>query len=187
MALVMLVVVLACLGTSEWNLIVWPWNVYLFAVEVILFYKPAGLIEKVRWRLDAPTLTIVTLFSVAPAFALMGWWHSYPAFKLYSGNTETAVVVFSDDENLARLPENLGQLVNHERHLSLSDWTIHEFGVAVYPESYVFRRGAQGLCFYLSDRQNAKLRIFAQPPFYSIAVKYEDFPLCPAESNDKER
>ena len=96
-------------------------------------------------------------------------------------------MALSDDEDLAHLPEHLRQLVNHERHFSLADWTIHELGVAVYPESYVFRRGADGLCFYLSDRQNAKLRIYAQPPFYSIAVKYDDFPLCPAESNDKEQ
>ena len=60
MALVMLVVVLACLGTRAWNLIVWPWNICLFVVEVILFYKPAGVTEKVRWRLDAPALTVVT-------------------------------------------------------------------------------------------------------------------------------
>jgi hypothetical protein len=80
MALVMLAVVLACLGASKWNIIVLPWNVYLFAIEVILFYQPAGLGEKVRWRLDAPTLAVVTLFSVAPGFALAGWWPSYPAF-----------------------------------------------------------------------------------------------------------
>lgn len=186
MALVMLVVVLACLGASEWNMIVLPWNLYLFAVEVLLFYNPAGLVEKVRWRSDAPTISVVALFSVAPAFALAGWWHSYPAFKLYSGNTKTAVVLLPNDEDLAHLPKELGQLVNRDRHLMLSDWTVHEFGEAVYPEPYVFRRGAQGLCPYLHDRKNAKLRIFLAAPFYSTAVRYRDFSLCPAKSNDKE-
>jgi hypothetical protein len=102
--------------------------------------------------------------------------------KLYSGNTERAVVIFADDENLARLPKRLRRLVNHDRHLMLSDWTVHEFGEAVYPEPYVFHQGAQGLCSYLSDRQNAILRIFVPPPFYSTDIKYEDYALCPADT-----
>jgi hypothetical protein len=185
MAFLMLVVVLTSLGLDDdpWNLIVWPWNIYLFLLVLMLLSKPASPEATVRFRLDTPTLATIVLFSVAPAFALFGWGHSYPAFKLYSGNTKSAEVIFSQDEDMTLLPNNLGQLVGRARRLPLVDWTAHEFGLVVYPESYVFRRGAKGLCPYLSDRHNATLRIYDPPPFYRIDTTYQDFPVCTADSN----
>ena len=185
MAFIMLVVVLTCLGLEgdTWNIIVWPWNIYLFLLAVMLFYKPAAADDTARFRFDTPTLATIALFSLTPAFALFGWGHSYPAFKLYSGNTKRAEVIFAQDENIARLPGNLGQLVGRARTLSLVDWTAHEFELVVYPESYVFRRGAEGLCPYLSDRPHTTLRMYDPPSFYRIDTTYQDFPLCAAESN----
>ena len=185
MAFIMLVVVLTCLGLDDytWNLIVWPWNIYLFLLALMLFYKPASADDTARFRFDTPTLATIALFSITPAFALFGWGHSYPAFKLYSGNTKRAEIIFAQDENITLLPDNLGQLVGRAHTLSLVDWTAHEFELVVYPESYVFRRGSEGLCPYLSDRQHATLRIYDPPFFYRIDTTYQDFPLCTAESN----
>ena len=92
MAFIMLVVVLTCLGLDSdlWNIIVWPWNIYLFLLTFMLFYKPASIDDTVRFRFDIPTLATIALFVITPAFALFGWGHSYPAFKLYSGNTKTS-------------------------------------------------------------------------------------------------
>ena len=183
MAFIMLVVVLACLGldSDAWNIIVWPWNIYLFLLAVMLFYKPVN--DTVRFRFDIPTLATITLFVITPALALFGWGHSYPAFKLYSGNTKRAEVIFSQDEHIPRLPDHLRQLVGRAHTLPLVDWTAHEFGLVVYPESYVFRRGAAGLCPYLSDRLHATLRIYESPFFYRIDTTHQDFPLCADESN----
>ena len=183
MAFIMLVVVLACLGldSDAWNIIVWPWNIYLFLLAVMLFYKPVD--DTVRFRFDIPTLATIALFVITPTLALFGWGHSYPAFKLYSGNTKRAEVIFSQDEQISRLPDHLGQLVGRARTLPLVDWTAHEFGLVVYPESYVFRRGAAGLCPYLSDRQHATLRMYESPVFYRIDTTHQDFPLCADESN----
>jgi len=185
MAFLMLVVVLTSLGLDDdaWNLIVWPWNIYLFLLILMLLPKAASVEDMVRLRLDTPTLATIVLFSVTPACALFGWGHSYPAFKLYSGNTKTAEVIFSQKENIKRLPNGLGQLVGRAHTLSLVDWTVQEFGLVVYPESYVFRRGAKGLCPYLNDGQHATLRIYDPPPFYRIDTTYQDFPVCAAESN----
>jgi hypothetical protein len=183
MALIMLVVVLACLGLDRavWNLIVWPWNIYLFLLVLRLFYTPTAVDDRIRFRLDMPTLATIALFTVAPAFALIGWMHSYPAFKLYSGNTKRAEVIFAQDEDITSLPNNLGKLVGRAQTLSLVDWTAHEFGLVVYPESYVFQRGAKGLCPYLSRRQQATLRIYDLPDFYSTDRTHQDVPLCGAE------
>ena len=185
MALVMLLVVLACLGLDRdaWNMIVWPWNIYLFLLAFMLFYKPAAVDDRMRFRLDMPTLATIALFTVAPAVALIGWVHSYPSFKLYSGNTKRAEVIFAPDENLTRLPNNLGKLVGRAHTLSLVDWTAHELGLVVYPEPDVFRQGAKGLCPYLSDRQQATLRIYDAPFFYRTDTTHQDFPLCEAESD----
>jgi hypothetical protein len=185
MAFVMLVVVLTSLGLDDdaWNLIVWPWNIYLFLLVFMLLYMPARADEKVHLRFDMPTLATIVLFSITPALALFGWGHSYPAFKLYSGNTKRAEVILSQDENMARLPNSLRQLIGRAHRLPLVDWTADEFELVVYPESYVFRRGAKGLCPYLSDGQHAKLRVYDPPSFYSIDTTYQDFPLCAEESD----
>jgi hypothetical protein len=178
----MLVVILACLGPAgyRWNLSVWPWNIYLFLVEFVLFYKSSFTDENIRFEFNAPTLGAIALFSLAPALSLFGWWHSFPAFKLYSGNFKNAEVILAQDEDIMLLPKNLGQWVDHHR-LALANWTTHEFEMIAYPESYVFRRGAAGLCPYLKDAQKAKLRIYEAPVFYSINTPYQDFPLCQAE------
>jgi len=185
MAFIMLVVVLVCLGFdgNTWNLIVWPWNIYLFLLVFILLSKSAAIDKKVQFGFDTARLATIALFSIAPALALFGWGHSYPSFKLYSGNTKRAEVMFSENETLTGLPNNLRQLVGRARTLPLVDWTAHEFELVVYPETYVFRRGAKGLCPYLSDGQQAILRIYDQPPFNRIDQTYQDFPLCGTESN----
>ena len=189
MAFIMCVVVLICLGLDgyTWNMIVWPWNVYLFLLVLMLLYKSASAGEKVRFRFDTATVATIALFSIAPSLALFGWGHSYPSFKLYSGNTKRAEVIFSQNENLTGLPNDLGQLIGRAQRLPLVDWTAHEFELVVYPETYVFRRGAKGLCPYLTDRQQATLRIYDQPLFYRIDRTYRDFPLCGAESNQAAR
>lgn len=187
MAFIMCVVVLICLGLDGyiWNMIVWPWNIYLFLLVFMLLYKPGSASEKVRFRFDTATCATIALFSIAPASTLFGWGHSYPSFKLYSGNTKRAEVIFSQNEDMARLPNNLGQLVGRAQRLPLVDWTAHEFELVVYPETYVFRRGARGLCPYLSDGRHATLRVYDQPFFYRIDTTYKDFPLCGTESNEE--
>ena len=183
MAFIMLVVVLACLGPvgHKWNMIVWPWNIYLFLLELILFYKPARADEGIQFQLNAPTLAAAAFFSVAPALTLFGWWPFFPSFKLYSGNVGDAEIILAQDEDAAHLPKNLGQLVDREHKIWLFEWTLREFGMAAYPESAVFRQGAKGLCPYLSDARNATLRIYDAPAFYSLYMNYRDFPLCPDE------
>jgi hypothetical protein len=185
MAFLMLVVVITCLGLDGYqgNIIVWPWNIYLFLLVLILCSNSTVAEDVPRFRFDVPTCATIALFSIAPACVLFGWGHSYPAFKLYSGNIKRAVVLFAPDENTTWLPDNLGQWVGRSRTLSLVDWTIHEFELVVYPESYVFRRGAAGLCPYLSERQHATLRIYDAPGFSSVDTVYQDFPLCGSESN----
>jgi hypothetical protein len=186
MAFIMLVVVAACLGPTGrgWNKVVWVWNIYLFLLEFMLFYKSAAAADKAPFRLDAPALATMALFTVAPAFAMIGWWPSYPAFKLYSGNTETAEVIFAQDENVGLLPNNLGKLVDRASHrMGMDYWAADELEMTPYPASYVFRRGAEGLCRYLTDRQNAKLRVFDASPFYSTNKTYHDYPLCPVAAS----
>jgi hypothetical protein len=187
MAFCMLVVVLACLGPTgrDWNKVVWVWNIDLFLLEFVLFYRPAAAGGATRPRLrDAPALATVALFAVAPALALVGWWPSYAAFKLYSGNTETAEVMLAPDQDVALLPGHLGKLVDRASHrMGMDYWTAAELEMTAYPATYVFRRGAAGLCAYLGDRASAKLRVFEAPPFYTMDKAYQDYPLCPAQTD----
>jgi hypothetical protein len=181
MAFIMLATVMICLGPlgHNWNQSVWPWNIYLFLVEYSLFYKLKGDGQRVLLERNLATILSITLFSFAPALPLVGLGHSYPAFKLYSGNTKYAEVVFSNSETLAALPEGIKKLVmNNHGTLPLVEWTVYESNVATYPESYVYKKGAKGLCPYLTDKDGAILRIYSPPHFYSLSPTHEDFPLC---------
>jgi len=180
MAFVMLVVVMACLGPygHNWAIIVWPWNIYLFLVELVLFCKTKSASKGWSFKPKAPVLAAIVLFVIAPAYSMIGLWPSYPSFKLFSGNTKIAYVVFSPEEKLEHLPEGLGKMLLPHRRLALVDWTAHEFNVQVYPEAYVFQHGAKGLCPYLEKPQDTKLRIYQPPPFYDSQSGYTDFPLC---------
>ena len=181
MACIMTLVVLACLGPfgHNLNIIAWPWNTYLLLIEWILFYKPSSSPQKKLFQYSIPTFTSLVLFSIAPAFALFGLWHSFPAFAIYSGNIKYAEVIFSKDEIPAHLPDNLGQFISYENSLSLSRWTNNEFNIIPYPENDVFKAGAMGLCSYLMDKRGAILRIHIASPFYSATPSQRDFPLCP--------
>jgi hypothetical protein len=184
MAFMMLMIVLACLGPTghDWNRVVWVWNVYFFLLEFILFYNSSSASNRALFQFDAPALATITLFSIAPAFALIGRWPSYPAFKLYSGNIETATIIFATNENVTLLPKGFERLINRTNNtLKMDIWTANELEMLAYPATYVFRRGAAGLCRYLIDGQHAKLRVFDAPPFYSLDMTHHDYPLCPAK------
>jgi hypothetical protein len=178
MAFAMLLVTLLCIGPFglTWNVIVWPWNVQLFLLELVLFW---GILPWEKVRMDGPAIACIALFVIAPSLALVDLWPCYPAFKLYSGNVPTAEIVLSEKENSGKLPFYMTQSLNSDHSFNLVRWTMGEFNTAPYPAPNAYRKGAEGLCPLLSDPAGAKLRIFDAPPYNSIQMRKTEYPLCP--------
>lgn len=182
MAFIMLVVVLACLGPfgHNWAMVVWPWNIWLFLVELYLFFHPTGLAAPFLLRpMRRHAFFSFLLFVVAPVTAMFTPWYTQPGFKLYSGNTPRGQVVFPMQETMARVPRYLRKAVTPMHTLDMNDWGIGaELQNAPYPVPQVFRTGAAGLCPYLDYPKEAFIIVFDAPPFYSLQTQWKSYPLC---------
>ncbi len=189
MALFMLAIVLCCLGPVgwNWNNVVWPWNIYLLITEYILFIRLRAGEPAIHRSPNLSLISSIAIFSLAPALALFGLWHAYPSFRLYSGNTRSAVISLPENEPRSELPEHLADLIQSDGRLDVTDFAVRDLNMAVYPEDYVFRMGARGLCRYLHFPSKARLRLTDIPDFLRrTAPASKDEPLCLSNGPDPE-
>lgn len=182
MAFIMLVTVLVCLGPlgHNWGKVVWPWNIYLFMMEYLLFWKFPDKTNAPFFvsRQSYISRVGIALYVIAPVLAIFSPWYSYPGFKLYSGNIVRAEVLLAPEETMSRVPDYIASLRVPDK-LDVGSWSVHELGNMPYPAPYVLRTGAAGLCAYLDEPGQTQLRMIYPSPFYSQDKEYEDMPLCP--------
>lgn len=184
MAFVMLSVVLICLGPlgHNWGMVVWPWNIYLFLLEMKLFFRDRDNdFYALFARADMSLLRAggIAAFMIAPVFAIYSVTYAYVGFKLYSGNIAQAEIVLPPQETMAHAPERLKKMITQKHTIRLIEWSVRETGHAPFPIPYVFRTAGPGLCRYLDDPKAALLRIYYPPPFYSMKRGQEEAALCP--------
>lgn len=81
------------------NLVVWPWNLAMVALAVVLF----GPGRPVEWRMTFSELrrsltakVVLVPFCLLPALSFFGKWDSYFSFALYSANLARADVYVSE-------------------------------------------------------------------------------------------
>lgn len=128
------------------NLVVWPWNLAMIALLVVLFVAKecAGLPQTLReLRRSLCGATIVGLFGLLPALSFFGWWDSYFSFALYSANLAKADLYVTDSFR-DRLPARLQRFVlpvenfNPAFQLPLvfehPRWAASELGAPPLPE-----------------------------------------------------
>ena len=184
MALCMLVVVFGCLGPfgHNWNKAVWPWNLWLVGMELILFYPSSATAfvsaTRFNFKPDLAQWASLMLFCALPPLGNFGVWPAYASFKLYSSNTMGARAVLATDETRGALPGAVRHLLRGDT-LYLLDLQMQEFEFAELPDRFVFKESAKGLCRYLSDPKNATLVVMDAPPFNRLAGRKVVEPLCP--------
>jgi hypothetical protein len=91
------------------NLVVWPWNLAMIVLLLVLFgSRPCASLPE-SWgelRRSRKALVIVGLFGLLPILSFFGCWDSYFSFALYSNNLPKADVYLSPSF-AARLPARL--------------------------------------------------------------------------------
>jgi hypothetical protein len=140
-------VILFCLSPwgHDWNTVVWPWNVTLAALDVILFWNTRGVAARnVLWPPGGGSKAAVVLFGVMPAFSLVGWWDPYLSAALYSGNLPQPRLTL-DDTAAAWLPPDVRDRHLADGDLDLKGWAMDELNVPGYPARRVFRGVARRL------------------------------------------
>jgi hypothetical protein len=182
----MIVTVLAALGPlgHNWKIIVWPWNVFLYALATVLFWDYKGsLTVPEAWKKRASMLALL-LFAALPSLGMIDAWGALPSFKLYCGCTPYARVTFGKQEDLTFLPVAVRDQVDENNSVDTFDITVPLFNVtpaSAMPHSDMNLRALQGLCPRLKQPKDATLNVTTLKHFWSAELVESAYPLCPQE------
>lgn len=163
-------VILALLIPTGENTVVWPWNIAMGFLVLILFWQnqetTAGqiLVPKRAFH----TLVLI-LFAILPPLSLIGLWDSYLSSALYSGNNYRGVI-YINRPVMDRLPAALYQYVWSDVQPMFLDptlWAYGELNVPVYPEPRVFRRITEQVCAYAERPEDVQLGLRGKPNLFT--------------------
>lgn len=174
LALVMMGFVLFTLGPlgHNWNSVVWPWNVAMASLVVILFWRTEHFsLRDVLWVRDFPLHRVaLILFAIMPIFSFFNLWDSYLSSTLYSGNTNGAQIYISDAAK-HRLPLPIQRYtLRAEPNRNLLDpffWSLDELHVPPYPETRVYKDIARSICRYADNRNDVVLIVNGKPTLFN--------------------
>lgn len=165
-------VVLACLMHSiilctlialRLNTVVWPWNVAMMAITIILFWRNDDSAFVGMSYLPKAAMLICGLL---PSLSFIGAWDLYLSGALYSG--KSAVGVMRISESLRdRLPATAKEVTfrtsRGELMLPFYEWSLAELNVPPYPEVRVYRELARQLCVLDTDPEANALIVKSSP------------------------
>ena len=171
-AIAMHVLILLAIGPLAGGLqvIVWPWNVTMIALVLILFARTSSLrAREVLLPVDRLHRAVVLLFLVAPILGYVGNWDPYLSFKVYSYRTHAAYVRVSAGVRAAlpprareglRAPVKPGELTPA---VNVGEWGHKTFGAYLPPARGNYIRVGRALCRY-SDKPSDVLLTLIEPP-----------------------
>jgi hypothetical protein len=146
------------------NTVVWPWNVAMVALLLILFRaSPEVSWRDMVWDRGAVFQRVVlVLFGILPLLSFFNLWDHYLASALYSGNRNNGVLYLSDSV-FAELPDAIQDEATEDgpdvNKLEIADWSYRELNVPAYPEVRIYKRVASSLCGYAESPSEVKLVI----------------------------
>ena len=160
---------LLMLVAAHRNGVVWPWNVVMMIMVVLLFWRYDGsIVRRARWHWHSSDLVrqlpkaVVVICGLAPALSFVGWWDQYLSASLYSGKNPVGVVRINESLR-ERLPETAARQVftttSGELMLPFYEWSLADLNVPPYPEVRIYRRLAKQICEYAKDDQGIELII----------------------------
>jgi hypothetical protein len=162
--------ILALLIPTGENTVVWPWNIAMGFMVLILFWRNqehgAG---EILFPKRAFHGLILILFAILPPLSLIGLWDSYLSSALYSGNNYRGVIYITQPV-MDRLPVALHQYVWTDvqpMFLDTTLWAYGELNVPVYPEPRVFRRITEEVCTYAERPSDVQLGLRERPNLFT--------------------
>ena len=140
----MLIVVLSSIGPfgHGWNSSVWPWNIAIFSMVILLFYgyrfSFSDFINQIRGNWLAYMMIFV--FWIMPAGNLFGLTDNYLSWSLYSGKVPEASIQ-GNQEFLLSISQKA-----KDGELTFVQWTLDDLNLVPYPENRVFLDVFKNLC-----------------------------------------
>jgi hypothetical protein len=159
--------ILALLVPVGRNTVIWPWNVAMAALVVVLFRGERSFsFREILWqgRTRAHALILI-LFGVMPLLNFFNLWDAYLSANLYSGNTRVGVVRLSETVK-SRLPpkvQGVMQNISGTHVLKVDRWSYRELNVPAYPEWRLLRNVARQLCAEAQNPAEVVLEVHERP------------------------
>lgn len=152
MAICMCMFVLFTIGPwgHNWNSVVWPWNVTILLLVVILFIKSSTVsVKDILWNRGSRLhQMIIVLFGIMPALYFFNVSDSYLSWSLYSGTINDGILYVSDDVK-NKMPSSVQDMMRREEgrnSLVITKWAFTELNTPAYPEKRVFMNIAKNVC-----------------------------------------
>lgn len=133
--------ILLMLGPAGLNInqVVWPWNMALVILLVILFFNSSQM--ALSGPVANPFLWVVLLcWWILPWLRFTGHWDKYLSSVLYSGGVEQLFICTKNPaaiEQMGKYMDSSFRVIPCSPVLSVYNWGIHEMRTAPYPEPRV--------------------------------------------------
>lgn len=125
----------------HWNSAVWPWNIFMIVALGILVLSRAELLPLWPMLRRGYGLSLLVLVGALPALSVFGLWDTYLSSGLYTGNTDQATIILSN-ESIALLPQQVmvqtGVVPGQGHMINLLQWSLDDTNAPSYPQEWTY-------------------------------------------------
>ncbi len=158
----MLILILMGPFGNNYNSVVWPWNIVMIGLVLLLF--SGNTMERYysfTHLFKIPVFyAVLALFWILPMLNLRNYWETYLSFSLYSGNNHNAKIILTN-KAYDKLPFYIRSFVYDESELHIlypKIWCLTELKSPMYPERRIYDRVTNYVKVLTnSDEQDVKL------------------------------
>lgn len=173
---ILIIVVVSPLGHST-NYAIIPWNICFSVLIWFLFIKPKKTSFDLMRTIKSfhHVKLVILFFGLLPILSIWGYWPKFFSAALYSGNTVSGELYFSD-QFLSTLPEEVREKANPGNNgLTLNQWTTKEITTAIYPSKEYMVKVFKKLCERAENEFDVIFTIHETPASFSVTKNKEDF------------
>lgn len=149
------------------NVVVWPWNITMIGLLVVLYAWRDLLAPATRPSRGCLWMhrTAIVLAGVVPIAGLLGWIDVYLSWGMYAGAPPLAALEMSP-AMVRRLPEGIQKQVvtrpGGTKAIFIQDWSFADLQV-VYPEQRIIRAVAREILPYVQAPDELYLHVIPRP------------------------
>jgi hypothetical protein len=139
---ILILILLGPVGQS-YNTVVWPWNIIMIALVLLLFadVKQERFFDISFLFKGVSFYIVMTLMLIFPVFSLNNQYDSYLSSSLYSSNLNDCQLVLSNKAYEQLPPDLRNYCVTSDSHhvLYIKRWCADELNVPCVPEYRIFK------------------------------------------------
>jgi uncharacterized membrane protein YphA (DoxX/SURF4 family) len=144
----------------DWNSVVWPWNIIMIALIVLLFSKCDAAFGDLVWRNRFVYQKVVLLiFGICPTLSFFGYWPTDLSVALYTANLTEANLLVTDaiKQELPPAVQPYVKTISGHLLLRIQDWSFGELNVPPYAEIQSYTTVAKRVCKWTNNSPDIRL------------------------------